>query len=752
MCKGIRKTIIIYLIIAFCFLPSILFSFKSDIYADEIIRVDPQSTGQMQPRVFEDRIVWEDIRDGTSQIYIHDISTGETYPLDPTDSIQTWSSVYSDSIVWQDYRNGYYQIYYYDLSDPATDPIRISATTSDQLYPGIYGDNIVWVDTRDGVHQIYMYSITAETVTRIDPTDYLQTTPEIYEDRIVWADFRPGYLQIYLYDIAADNSTILYPSPNDQRDPSIWEDRIVWVEHDAAIPTPDTPANIKLHDLSSGNTSVISPSSSNQMQPAISGKYVIWLDDRDGQWQVYLMDLMGFSGSSRINPSDELQDYPDISGNRVVWSDWRDLGNYPQTYLYDFPLQMQKNIFGSLFERLKYYLSTIIGIIFRIADNFLSSPQVPDNVKGEAEIENNGDKEIKEEDSQDDSKKEDILKEKEQEKETTGKQEQAIEPAIKLEIYEGPIYSEEDNVCYYRVKAIVTGKPLPDIEFSRDDSNGAWGNNRAQVNLYDLNDSYTLTAVAANRAGTATDVIELCWECDVEEQENDYQPAAAEYGIAFGIDYANPNKYLIQGKQSKISDHTILKTLYSNKKNLDNLGNIYHWLKDEFTSYSAGGKTIGKVTAEELLEKMSLGGCHDYALVYSAVAREIGYPAVMIRTSSIVWIKSFKTDEEEARPRIGHVFVEVYLDNRWILIDPTNGWYFDEGYDPANPVIPLRGNIAGQTEEIYGFYVEKKGFDIWDMGIYNQLDSGISMDEMARRVNLDSIVYPDYNFKRFSEE
>jgi hypothetical protein len=65
--------------------------------------------------------------------------------------------------------------------------------------------------------------------------------------------------------------------------------------------------------------------------------------------------------------------------------------------------------------------------------------------------------------------------------------------------------------------------------------------------------------------------------------------------------------------------------------------------------------------------KKSLGGCHDYALVYAAVAREIGYPAVMVRTSSIIWIESFKMNEERAMPLIGHVFAEVYLKLKILL-------------------------------------------------------------------------------------
>jgi hypothetical protein len=233
-------------------------------------------------------------------------------------------------------------------------------------------------------------------------------------------------------------------------------------------------------------------------------------------------------------------------------------------------------------------------------------------------------------------------------------------------------------------------------------------------------------------------------------EEPDPRPVTIEYGIAFGIDYTDPDKYLVQGEQSMISDSRKFKKLYSDIKDLDHLGSIYNWLKDEFTAYSAGGKTIGKVTVDELLESRRLGGCHDHGLVYAAVARELGYPAVMVRTSSIVWIKQFKTSGEEAKPRIGHVFVEVYLDNKWILIDSTNGWYLDEGYSPAEPVISLKGKIAGQNEELYGFYVERKGLDTWDFGIYGRDDSAESMDGLASMLDLDKIVYPDHDFKRFS--
>ena len=88
-------------------------------------------------------------------------------------------------------------------------------------------------------------------------------------------------------------------------------------------------------------------------------------------------------------------------------------------------------------------------------------------------------------------------------------------PAIELEIYEGPTLHE--GICYWRVQANVTGKPSPTVEFSKDDSDSAWGSKKAQVNLYDPSDTYTLTATAKNSEGEATDSIELSWGCDVLE-------------------------------------------------------------------------------------------------------------------------------------------------------------------------------------------------------------------------------------------
>jgi hypothetical protein len=86
-------------------------------------------------------------------------------------------------------------------------------------------------------------------------------------------------------------------------------------------------------------------------------------------------------------------------------------------------------------------------------------------------------------------------------------------PTIELKVYEGPTYSQADSVCYSRVEAIVTGDPAPTVEFSKDDSGGAFGSKKVQINLTKNNQSYTLTAKAKNTAGEAVASIDLSWGC-----------------------------------------------------------------------------------------------------------------------------------------------------------------------------------------------------------------------------------------------
>jgi len=111
---------------------------------------------------------------------------------------------------------------------------------------------------------------------------------------------------------------------------------------------------------------------------------------------------------------------------------------------------------------------------------------------------------------------EELPEESEEEPEEEEEEEEKTAPTIKLEIYQNATL--EGGVCYWRIRAVVTGDPAPEIEWNKDDSLGSLGDKIAQVNLNDPNETFTLVATASNSEGTATDSINLSWQCNSKPQ------------------------------------------------------------------------------------------------------------------------------------------------------------------------------------------------------------------------------------------
>lgn len=212
----------------------------------------------------------------------------------------------------------------------------------------------------------------------------------------------------------------------------------------------------------------------------------------------------------------------------------------------------------------------------------------------------------------------------------------------------------------------------------------------------------------------------------------------------FGLDYRKPDQYLAQGRQTQLTPAelaelgpAILPRLSGRPAGLEQLAGLFEWLRGDFESWNAGGSTIGEATARELLLSKRLGGCHDFALVFAAITRVLGYPAVMVDTAGIDWIKNSTAGAKG--PYTGHVFVEVYVDGRWILVDATNGTFVADGYDPGNPAIPL-----GK-----GYYVMCKGADTWGYGINSNQQLQQLMNETAQRLQGVALAMPEYEVRRW---
>jgi len=117
-------------------------------------------------------------------------------------------------------------------------------------------------------------------------------------------------------------------------------------------------------------------------------------------------------------------------------------------------------------------------------------------------------------------------------------------PSVKLSIIQGPEYAQDGVICYYRVKAEVTGNPAPRIIFSKDDSNGTWGSNIAQINLTQ-NEAYNLVCDVKNSEGSSTSSIILNWVAGDNINTSNETNSGQSNQKEASIDYSNPGNFRI---------------------------------------------------------------------------------------------------------------------------------------------------------------------------------------------------------------
>jgi hypothetical protein len=121
-------------------------------------------------------------------------------------------------------------------------------------------------------------------------------------------------------------------------------------------------------------------------------------------------------------------------------------------------------------------------------------------------------------------------------------------------------------------------------------------------------------------------------------------------------------------------------------------------------------------TAEELFISRALGGCSDFALVEITLFRALGIPSRMVITANVDWMYCFSADPLWMSE--GHSFIEVFLEDRWYLVDTTYRYLFS-GYDPESPSYP------------HGEYFCRRGKDFWEMGIKSLPDADVVLRETA---------------------
>ncbi|MCC6381580.1 MAG: transglutaminase domain-containing protein [Dehalococcoidia bacterium] len=208
------------------------------------------------------------------------------------------------------------------------------------------------------------------------------------------------------------------------------------------------------------------------------------------------------------------------------------------------------------------------------------------------------------------------------------------------------------------------------------------------------------------------------------------------------VDHSSPSLYLMAGTQSTLSPATaalVDAQLAPVSQDVAGLARIHAWMVSYFRTEPDGGRSIGKTDVNGLVASRTLTGCHDWALVMTALARHFGVPAIMADSAGIQWVEDYRAGR--AGGDVGHVFGEFFLAGRWLLVDCTSGLYTLD-YDPSNPVIPLSKGAEGK-----GFYALFQGVDPASYGVSDgQALHARFLDFAARYPGLD-IRFPTYSWQ-----
>jgi beta propeller repeat protein len=267
---------------------------------------------QYRPSISGNKIVWEDYRGRSYDIYLYDLDTKTEKQITNDSYGQYDPSISGNKIVWGDYRNYNSNIYMYDL-DTKTEK-RITNNSYGQYGPSISGNKIVWEDYRNSNSDIYMYDLDTKTEKQITNDTYSQYNPSISGNKIVWEDNRNSNYDIYMYDLDTKTEKQITNNTRSQYRPSISGNKIVWYDY------RNGNSDIYMYDLDTKTEKQITNDTYYQYNPVISGNKIVWSGYRPGNFDIYIYDLDTKTEKQITNNLDCYN--PSISGNKIVWYDY----------------------------------------------------------------------------------------------------------------------------------------------------------------------------------------------------------------------------------------------------------------------------------------------------------------------------------------------------------------------------------------------------------------------------------------------
>jgi len=158
----------------------------------------------------------------------------------------------------------------------------------------------------------------------------------------------------------------------------------------------------------------------------------------------------------------------------------------------------------------------------------------------------------------------------------------------------------------------------------------------------------------------------------------------AEDPVFDAIDYSSPKSCLVMA--DSLGNAAAISKKASELKGSDaraTLANVLNWMQ---TLRYKGDLAYEWRNFDSVADDRCYGGCADYANACGALLQSAGIATVWVKTMDVDWIWEFK---KSGPPETwsGHVFLEVWIDGEWMLLDPGATKLYNN-YSTGSRILP----------------------------------------------------------------
>lgn len=189
-------------------------------------------------------------------------------------------------------------------------------------------------------------------------------------------------------------------------------------------------------------------------------------------------------------------------------------------------------------------------------------------------------------------------------------------------------------------------------------------------------------------------------------------------------------EYLLNNGQSSANDE--IRIFCKNISEINSIDDLKE-LDKIFFEYFSRDTSTPKFSRSviDIFNSKTFSGCSDIGMMMATILREKGIPTIYVETANVDWLNKEINNLPGHEVMQGHIFLEILLDEKWYLYDPTFHVVYDN-YDSSNNNYPRR------------YYVFAKGENANSLGVYNVKDERALAISKLNNYDYNEYVDPNY--------